>query len=774
MKIIFKIARAELRNLFYSPVAWFLGVLFMVQCAIFYFSPLYNLAKSQEMSLKSPTFKGFLNSITQAIYLNGDGIFANVMTNLYLFIPLLTMGIFSREISSGSIKLLYSSPIKTRSIIFGKYLSLMLYSLMLIAITGIFMILGIFHIKSVDTGLLLSALLGLYLLICTYSAIGLFMSSLTNYQIVSAIGTFLIIFVLGRIGTLWQDIDFVRDITYFLSMYGRTSKMLGGLISTRDVFYFLVIITMFLGFTLVKLKSGRESKPWYVTAGKYLGIIVVCLTIGYISSRAGMVGYIDATAAKSNTIHPRVQKIIKGMDGDPLEVTLYTNLLGFNATLGLPQWRNLYLTSVWERYLRFKPDIKFKYEYYYDALPDSEIYKRFPGKNMVEIAKEYAKNADLDLAMFKSPAEMKKTIDLASENYALVMQLKYKGKTTFLRFYSFIPWPGEEHVAAAMARLQDKQMPKILYVTGNLERDLTVQGERGLSGNTIEKDNRSALINGGFDFDTISLENQDIPNDSTKIAALVLADPKTPLSPVVTRKLNQFIADGGNMLILGESGKQDILNPLLQPLGVQLAKGVLVEVSKDNSPDMIRPYLTKAASKLADENELFALRNGDTDSLIITSESATAIDFINDSHVFTRKTLSMTQNGKTWLKMGKLVKDSVPPVFTPSAGDIKAASFVTSVALEREVNHKKQRIVVTGDADFLSNRYNGGGYFGRGIYSWLDNNEYPIYGPVPKPKDNLLLVGPATVGKLKIIFTWVFPGLFALAGLIILVRRKRN
>ena len=83
--------------------------------------------------------------------------------------------------------------------------------------------------------LLLSAALGFYLLTCAYTAIGLFMSSLTSYQIISAIGTFAVIFILSRIGGLWQKIDFVRDLTYFLYLSGRTAKMLTGLIASKDL-----------------------------------------------------------------------------------------------------------------------------------------------------------------------------------------------------------------------------------------------------------------------------------------------------------------------------------------------------------------------------------------------------------------------------------------------------------------------------------------------------------------------------------------------------------
>ncbi len=99
---------------------------------------------------------------------------------------------------------------------------------------------------------------------CTYTAIGLFMSSLTTYQIVSAIGTFILVFVLDRIGGLWQQYDFIRDLTYFLSMSGRTNKMLAGLITTNDVVYFVLVVTMFLSFTYFKLAGTREIKPWFV------------------------------------------------------------------------------------------------------------------------------------------------------------------------------------------------------------------------------------------------------------------------------------------------------------------------------------------------------------------------------------------------------------------------------------------------------------------------------------------------------------------------------
>ncbi len=747
----------------------------MILCAVFYTDVIYKMAKMQELAEKSSMFKGLGSALTAKIYLDQDGIFKNAMQNLYLFIPLLTMGILSREINTGSIKLLYSAPIKTRDIVLGKYLSLMLFNLILVSVIGIFMVVGLFSVKSVDVGLLLSAALGFYLLVCAYAAIGLFMSSLTTYQIVSAIGTFIIIFILSRIGNLWQEFDFVRDLTYFLSINGRANKMLAGLITSKDVIYFLIVIGMFLGFTLIKLKSGRESGRWFVTAGKYLAVIGIALCIGYFSSRPQMVGYWDTTMAQSNTIHPRVQEIIKGMGDDELEITLYTNLFPRNVQHGLPKNRNIYLSKLWEPYLRFKPDIKFKYEYYYALNKDERNYSKSPDKSIEEKAKDQAKSRDLDLSMFKTPEQMRKIIDLEPEDYNLVMQLKYKGRTTFLRTYNDSRvWPEEQHIAAALARVQGQKMPTVLFTTGNLERDIYVSGERGFYGSTVGKLERTSLINNGFDIDTISLDHRAVPTNYMDVAALVLADPKTKLSPLTIQRINEYIGAGGNMMILGEPGKGEVLRPMLQPLGVQLSSGMLVQVTKNNTPDKVVPHLTKFAGGMAEEDALVMFKKGKINQLQSYSESVLPIEIIDSKNDFIKHPVTITDSGAVWLKKGTLVKDSVPPVFSPNEGDIKLDSFVTTMALTRPIKGKEQRVFVAGDADFLSNRYNGGQFFGRAIYSWLDNNKYPIYGPVEPPKDDEMLIGPDIARTLKIFFVWILPVVLGLLGTIILIRRKRK
>ena len=79
------------------------------------------------------------------------------------------------------------------------------------------------------------------------------MSSLTSYQIIAALGTFVVFALLSFVGNIGQDIEFVREITYWLSLNGRGGTFLKGMICSEDVLYFVIVIAMFLSFCFLKL-----------------------------------------------------------------------------------------------------------------------------------------------------------------------------------------------------------------------------------------------------------------------------------------------------------------------------------------------------------------------------------------------------------------------------------------------------------------------------------------------------------------------------------------
>lgn len=799
MKTIVRVARTELRTLFYSPIAWFLMIVFLIQCGIAYLSVLQGYARRQ--ALGGEELK-YIRDLTNNIYLGPGALFGTVIDNLYLYIPLLTMGLISRETSSGTIKLLYSSPIKVREIVLGKFMAMMGYSLILVAIASIFIVSGLFQVKSPDTGMLMTAALGFYLLLCAYSAIGLFMSCLTTYQIVAAISTFVMIGVLRYIGNLWQGIDFVRELTYFLSISGRTEHMLLGLLVTKDVIYFLLIVYIFLGLSIYKLKAGMESKPPIIKAARYIGVVATALLIGYISSIPQLIGYYDATADKMRTLTPNAQKIIRELGDEPLEVTAYNNMLGGFWHLGSPESYNQNHAR-WEPYIRFKHNIVLKTVNYYDSTLDMPYLMNYPGKTIKAMAEHKANVFNINLKRIKTPEEIRKIIDLRPELNRYVMQLKYKGRTTFLRIFDdgFV-WPSETEVSAAFKRLLQARLPKIAFLSGDLERDINKAGDRDYKTLTNLSTFRYSLVNQGFDVDTVSLEDQDLPAD---ISTLVIADPKIDLDTAALQRIRQYIDKGGNLVIAGEPGKQAILNPLLKQMGVQMMDGMIIQESKEMAPNLVTLNITDFAASFS---KLLALRK--RDSVRVSMPGVAGLTY-DSSGVFKVRPLLLSDARLTWnrkqkLDMETMTSATMAPIsaatrnvsstaaannrfnklnagtvhFSAADGDEKGP-IPTVVALTRSINGKEQRIIIAGDADFMSNSELGRAnlrianfVFNTALFSWLCNGEFPIDTSRPESKDNRVRVSSDDVDMLRIIYVWVFPGILLAFGTILLLRRKRK
>lgn len=773
MKVIFSIAKNEFRYLLYSPIAWFVLLVFLVQCGYFYTDPVYGFANNQDIMLKNmPSFHGYDDSLTEILFLKTE-FFPNIIRNLFLFIPVLTMGLISRESNNGTNALLYSSPVSIRRIVLGKYAGIMMYNLLLVLVIAIFLVTGMFNIKEVDYGALLSALLGFYLLVCTYSAIGLFMSSLSNYQVVSALATFMAIFVLSRIGTLWQRYDLVRDLTWFLSLQDRTVNMLKGLIITKDLIYFVLVSLMFMAFTYFRLAGMLQFRPWYIRTGRYLATIAVVLTIGYTFSRPALTGYLDTTATLRNTLAPETQKLLQEFKDSTLEVTLYTNLLGDGLLRGMPETRNVdYLNNFWQPYLRFKPDIKFNYVYYYAYDPkqdDSTFIKRNKGKSLDDIASDYIEMYDAHPGMFLPQSQLQPVQNLLPECGRLVMQIKYKGRTAFLRTYQDnVFWPDEHHAIAAFKRVLGTPMPAIAFSTGSLERNIHKTGQREYAFHSTFRMNRISLLNLGFDSDTINLNTQSIPEN---INALVIADPKVSLSAAVLQKVNDHINNGGNLMLFGEPGKQHVMNPLLQQFGMQLTDGQLVRPDYDETPDKIVAYLTQTGRGLVTAIPGVSISD---DTIGVLLPGATTITGTIPAG-WQSDSIATTYPNSSWLKMGPLVNDSILPPFDPLAGDLKQISFPVIRKTSRTINGREQRVVIAGDADFASNmRFASNRRTVLALYSWMANNKFPQFVREQPDKDILLTIGERAAHYQKLFFVWILPAIILIAGTILLIRRKRK
>ncbi|HVK46623.1 MAG TPA: Gldg family protein [Pseudobacter sp.] len=764
MKTVFNIARAELQSLFFSPVAWLIIIIFTFQCSMGYTTVVESWQTYFAQGYKSTgvSMDVFANPVT--------GLFSSVLNYLYLYIPLLTMGLMSREFQSGSVKLLYSSPVTNMHIILGKFLSMLIYALILIAILMVYVLFSWKVVKEFEIGAVLTGVLGIYLLICAYAAIGLFMSSLTSYQVVAAMGTLAVLAALNYVGGLWQDIEFVREITYWLAIGGRVSWFVLGMFASEDFFYFIIVMLLFLSLSIIRLNAARQKTRFAGSAGKYFAVISIALLLGYISSRPILMFFNDATSNKFNTLTPNSQEVIKKLKG-PLTITTYVNMLDDqNLYIGVPRavMADMYR---FRQYTRFKPETKLKYVYYYDSIKNPGMEKRYPNMSSRERMQKIAEHYNMNEDMVIGPDEIRRQIDLAPEGKIFVRSIQRgSGEQTFLRIFDDpMVFPGESEITAALKRLSMEKLPKAGFLRGHGERDNTLEGDRNYNRFAQDKPFRYSLINQGFDVADVMLDKE-VPAD---VNILVIADMRVSLTPAEQQYLENYIARGGNLLIAGETRRQQAMEELIAPLGVRFAKGQLVVQSKTNLPDFILSRPTADAKDL-----IYILGEMHKRKSVVTMPGAVGLEYSTDKGFDVAPLLMSDSLSWNETETTNFIDDTVK--LNPAAGEIQKA-WPTALALSRKVGNKVQKIMILGDADCISNgeisisRQNvRAANFSliSSAFFWMSDNEVPIDVRRPDSKDDEMSLDRHSMLTTKIALVWVMPGLMVMIALIGWIRRR--
>lgn len=772
MRAIYKIARLELANLFYSPVAWLLLVLFMYMTGSGFGEMLERISMQQEMGY------GNMNGISAILF--HRGLWRNGIDLFYMIMPLLTMGLISQEFNRGSVKLLFSAPITGKHIVLGKYLGIMLYGLLMMGILLMYVLIAGFTVESFDWSYVLSGLLGLFLLYAVYAAIGLFMSALTTYQIVAAIGMLALLTFLNMVSGIWQDFDFVRDVTYWLSIGGRVQTFVRGMICTEDVFYFVIIAVMFLWFTMLRIQFYREICSLGGKVMRYLGVFAVAMLLGYLSSRPMMKAYYDGTYTKENTLTEESQDIVSRLDGG-LKITTYVNL--FRNTMYSIGTKGVNDDLArYENYVRFKPETDFKYVYYYHIDTTTENYqKRYPNKTFKKVLEEEAKMQNTRLGKYLSSEEIHKEIDLSDEGYRFVSLIEREnGQKMFLRvFNDGLCVPSEQEISAALKRLVMK-LPRVGFVADRQSRSITGNMNRDYTGSMAHKYNRNALINQGFDVVDVHLDRGERELDSLEV--LVVAEPLEAFSEEELAMLNRYIENGGNMLVAGKAKTASHLAPLMETLGLRFEPGILVqhEPVKEYTPNILLCWVPDEAQDLCRMwNRMHGLHHMEywAQSLVMTD--AAGLKQAEDKG-FRVMPIAVTRDSSAWNEMETIDFVNEVPQLNEKLGET-AGIKTTMMALEREKAGKKQRIIVTGDAHSFSmgglieNRRgisSNNSYLIMGMFNWLSYDELPLDMTRPKAIDNRLNMSMATGAMMSVTLKWILPALLLLLGIVVLIRRK--
>ena len=196
-------------------------------------------------------------------YAELDALFVIAPYIFMFLIPAITMRSFAEERSTGTIEWLFTKPVSSISIILGKLLACITLAIfaLLPTLTYYFSIyeLGM-PAGNVDTAAVIGSYIGLLLLAATFNAIGIFASSLTNNQIVAFMLSVFLCFMLYDGFTSLAAIDVWSEKAYVVSMLGidyHYQSISKGLIDSRNVLYFLSLITIMVACTRLVIDSRK-------------------------------------------------------------------------------------------------------------------------------------------------------------------------------------------------------------------------------------------------------------------------------------------------------------------------------------------------------------------------------------------------------------------------------------------------------------------------------------------------------------------------------------
>jgi ABC-2 type transport system permease protein len=229
-------------NSFFSSIVGYVAILiFLVACGLF----LWIIPDT---------------SILAYGYATLDRFFQMAPWFLMLLIPAVTMRSFADEFRGGTIEWLSTKPLRDTDIILGKYFA----ALALVAFAILPTIIYVITVDSlsavannIDTGSIIGSYIGLFFLAATFTAIGVFCSSVTSNQVVAfLVALFACYLLYSGFEALSRIPAFTSGFDYYLSMVGLSfhyESISRGVVDTRDVVYFISVIILFVALTRLSL-----------------------------------------------------------------------------------------------------------------------------------------------------------------------------------------------------------------------------------------------------------------------------------------------------------------------------------------------------------------------------------------------------------------------------------------------------------------------------------------------------------------------------------------
>jgi ABC-2 type transport system permease protein len=244
------VTRLEWRRLLVRPLAWVLAALTLAWLAWNFTLLLGGFLAGQIQRAAVPDGPGFTDLV--AVPLLGQR-----AQLAFLVVPLLGMSVLAGDRRNGTLPLLFAAGVPASRIVLGKYLALLGWLLLWLALT-LAMPLVLAHATHLDWGKLAAASLGLTLMLAALAAIAVACSSFASHPAIAASAALIIALGLWSVNLGAQMAGLNGGAINWLAMSTHLQPLLRGLVSTADVLWFVLLIVLALALATRRLDADKE------------------------------------------------------------------------------------------------------------------------------------------------------------------------------------------------------------------------------------------------------------------------------------------------------------------------------------------------------------------------------------------------------------------------------------------------------------------------------------------------------------------------------------
>lgn len=646
-------------------------------------------------------------------------------------IPVLTMRSLSEEKKSKTDQLILTAPVSVGKIVLAKYLAMGAVHTVAIAVIAITPLL-LLPFGTVPIAESYAAILGYYLYGLVCIAIGLFVSSLTEGQVISAVLTFVFLFfgfMMNSIMGLFSATgNFLTKILSCYDLVTPLTSFLDGCLSITGMIYYVTVSALFLFLTVQSIQKRRftvsvkKLKLGVFSAGYVAVAIALTVVVNlFVSELPSTYMELDMTSSKLYSLTDETKDFLKSLEKD---VTIYAITSEKSA--------DTTVAETLKRYEDFSDHIWVEYK---DPAVSPTFYQQYTDEN-ISLG-----------TLIVTCGEVSKVIDAYDLFESTVDYNTYSQQIT--------GYDGEGQITSAIQYVTNENMPVIYQITGH--------GETELSGGFLK-----AVEKANVTIKSVNLlETDTVPKDAQ---ALIINGPASDFSKDDADKVIAYLNEGGNVLVTANyeaDSEMTNFKSILAECGMELVEGVVAE--GDSSHYYQNPFYLLPEVAYSDytasvgQNYVFApFVSGIT--FPESSEDVTYTALLSASEQAVSKT-----------------NTAAAETFSYEEGDIQGP-FTIAVAAEKKADEETAgRFVVYGSNQIFSDSADqmvsgsNSGMFADILSKFVNTDGMSTIVIPVKSYENTQLTVPAFTGRLMgLCIMLLLPVLLLAAGIVIWMRRRKR